>query len=91
MNTKQLIAGLVVLAAAGSAFAEMPYPANDHFVSTKTRAEVKTELVAAQAQGLMNQNHARYPILPSEQSSLTRAQVEQQVSEKTDMSINTCN
>ncbi|QRX81157.1 DUF4148 domain-containing protein [Glaciimonas sp. PAMC28666] len=91
MNTKQLIAGLVVLAAAGSAFAEMPYPAEDHVVSTKTRAEVTSELVAAQAQGLMNQNHARYPILPSEKSTLTRAQVEQQVSDKSDISVDTGN
>lgn len=80
MNTKQLIAGLVVIAAAGSAFAEMPYPADDHFVSTKTRAEVQAELAEARAQGLMNQGNAVYPVLVSEKSTLTRAQVEQQAS-----------
>jgi hypothetical protein len=80
MNTKQLIAGLLVFAAAGSAFAVTPYPADDHFVSTKTRAEVQAELADARAQGLMNQGDAAYPVLVAEKSTLTRAQVEQQAS-----------
>lgn len=91
MNTKHLIAGLIVLAAGGSAFAVKPYPAEDHTVSTKTRAEVTSELVTAQAQGLMNQSRASYPFLPSEKSTLTRAQVEQQVSDKSDISVDTGN
>ncbi|KAF3997603.1 DUF4148 domain-containing protein [Glaciimonas immobilis] len=91
MNTKQLIAGLVVLVAAGSAFAVKPYPAEDHFVSTKTRADVTAELVSAEANGLMQESHASYPVLPSEKNPLTRAQVQQQVSEKSDTSVNTGN
>ena len=87
MNTKQLIAGLVVFAAAGSAFAEMPYPADEHFVSTKTRAEVQAELVAARGQDLMNRGDAPSPILASQKSNLTRAQVEQQVSNKFDSAV----
>jgi hypothetical protein len=82
MNTKQLIAGLVVLAAAGSAFAETPYPADEHFVSTKTRAEVQAELGDARAQGLMSRGDAPSPILVSQKSTLTRAQVAQEVSDK---------
>ena len=82
MNTKQLIAGLVVLAAAGSAFAEMPYPADEHFVSTKTRAEVQAELGDARAQGSMNQGNTAYPTLVSQKSTLTRAQVAKEVSDK---------
>jgi hypothetical protein len=87
MNTKQLIAGLVVLAAAGSAFAEAPYPADDHFVSTKTRAEVQSELAEARAQGLMDYNDATYPILAAQKSNLTRAQVKQQVPNKLDNTV----
>jgi len=87
MNTKHLIAGLLVFAAAGSAFAEIPYPANDHFVSTKTRAEVQAELADARAQGLMNQSDAAYPILVTQKTNLTRAQVQEQLSNKLDNSL----
>jgi hypothetical protein len=87
MNTKQLIAGLVVFVAAGSAFAETPYPADDHFVSTKTRAEVQAELADARAQGLVNQGDAEYPILATQKSDLTRAQVEQHASNTVDNAI----
>ncbi|MGZ9709320.1 DUF4148 domain-containing protein [Glaciimonas sp. GNP009] len=87
MNTKQLIAGLIVLAAAGSAFAEAPYPADDHFVSTKTRAQVIAELADARAQGLMNYSDATYPILVAQKSNLTRAQVTQQVQNELDNTV----
>ena len=87
MNTKQLIAGLLVSAvAAGSAFAETPYP-EDHFVSTKTRAEVQAELAEARAQGLVNQGDAAYPILASQKSNVTRAPVEQHASNKLDNTV----
>ena len=86
MNTKQLIAGLLVLAAAGSAFAVTPYP-DDHPVSTKSRAEVQAELAEAVAQGLMNQSHADYPVLASQKSNPTRAQAEQQASNKLDNTL----
>ena len=86
MNTKQLIAGLVVFAAAASAFAEAPYPAEDHFVSTKTRAEVQAEVAEARAQGLLSSSDA-YPILESQKSTLTRAQVKQQASNKRDNNL----
>jgi hypothetical protein len=63
MNLKHIIASFIVLTAAGSAFAEAPYPPETSLVSTKTRAEVQAELVEAKAQGLMNQSDASYPVL----------------------------
>lgn len=63
MNHKQIIASLIVLTSAGSAFAEASYPSETLFVSTKTRAEVQAELMEAKAQGLMNQSDASYPVL----------------------------
>ncbi|MDE2428219.1 MAG: DUF4148 domain-containing protein [Burkholderiales bacterium] len=63
MNLKQIIASLVVLTAAGSAFAAAPYPPEAPFKSTKTRADVQAELVEAHAQGLMSQSDANYPVL----------------------------
>ncbi|MEM4986275.1 DUF4148 domain-containing protein [Collimonas sp. H4R21] len=63
MNHKQIIASLIVLISAGSAFAEAPYPSETSFVSTKARAEVQAELIEAKAQGLMNQSDASYPVL----------------------------
>ncbi|PUA20470.1 DUF4148 domain-containing protein [Glaciimonas sp. PCH181] len=90
MNTKQLIAGLVILAAAGAAAAVTPYPPEAPFTSTKTRADVRAELVVAREQGLMDQGNA-YPILPEEKSKLTRAQVEQHASDKLETGLYTGN
>ena len=52
MNAKMLIAAVSVVAA-GAAFAQQTehVPADEGFVSTKTRAEVVAELKAAQQQG----------------------------------------
>jgi hypothetical protein len=50
MNTKNLIAALAVLTATGSAFAAEWNDFSD-FQSTKTRAEVASELKDAQAKG----------------------------------------
>lgn len=49
MNAKKLIAAASFLALGGSAFANdlLPFSEADHFVSTKTRAEVKAETVQA--------------------------------------------
>jgi hypothetical protein len=53
MNAKKLIATLSLLATAGVAFAQQTeyVPADEGFVSTKTRAEVVAELKAAHDQG----------------------------------------
>ncbi|MQR02391.1 DUF4148 domain-containing protein [Glaciimonas soli] len=80
--TKQLLASLVVLSFAGSAFAEMPYPPNVPFKSTKTRAEVRAEVVQAQKAGLLNQVDTVYPILETT-SKLTKAQIAEENSNKT--------
>lgn len=62
MNTKQITAAIVLFAAAGAAMAESPFPPETKFVSTKTRAEVISELQQAQAQGLIT-NGNNYPIV----------------------------
>ncbi|MDY7547714.1 DUF4148 domain-containing protein [Glaciimonas sp. CA11.2] len=75
MNAKPLIAGLIIFAAAaGSAFAEAPYPANDHSSSTKTRAQVIAELATARAQGLMDQSYTTYPILEFDKKTTSAEQ-----------------
>lgn len=63
MNAKQLIAAIVVLAAAGTAFAGeiTPFDENEKFVSTKTRAEVIAELAQSRAQGEVVQSEVVVP------------------------------
>lgn len=58
MNAKQLIAAVAVFAAAGSAFAagNTEYVDFSDFHSTKTRAEVRAELVQAKQQEQVAQN-----------------------------------
>ncbi|MGS0743769.1 DUF4148 domain-containing protein [Glaciimonas sp. GG7] len=90
MNTKQLIAGLVVLVAAGSAAAGALYPPETPFVSTKSRADVRAELVQARAQGLVNVGN-EYPVLVSEKSNLTRTQVEKHVGDRLQVGLYTGN
>ncbi|MDY7573533.1 DUF4148 domain-containing protein [Actimicrobium sp. CCI2.3] len=47
MNAKKLIAAVAMFAAAGSVFAAdlMPFPEMDNFQSTKTRADVRAEVL----------------------------------------------
>ncbi len=47
MNAKKLIAAVAMFAAAGSVFAAdlMPFPAMDNFQSTRTRADVRAEVL----------------------------------------------
>ena len=63
MNTKQLLAALVILSASASAFAQAQeyVTPNDKFVSTKTRAEVIAELKQAQADGTYITGGEEYP------------------------------
>jgi hypothetical protein len=51
MNTKLVLSSLLLAAFAGNALADDPTVVNDHFVPTKTRAEVMAELKAFQASG----------------------------------------
>lgn len=47
MNIAKIIAATALIAAAGSALAETPYPPQQAFTSTKTRAEVVAEVKQA--------------------------------------------
>ena len=74
MNTKQITAAIVLFAAAGAAMAESPFPPETKFVSTKTRAEVVTELKQAQAQHLIA-NDSNYPIVIQARSPLSQGKL----------------
>jgi len=52
MNTKLAISALALAAFAGSALADDITVVDDHFVSTKTRAEVNADLAAYRAAGV---------------------------------------
>lgn len=73
MNTKQIIAGLAILAAAGSALADAPYPPETPFVSTKSRADVQAELVQAQKDGSLTVARNQYPVVAAVGQPETRA------------------
>ncbi len=86
MNTKSLIA-LATLAFAGTAaMAGEITMVNDTFTSTKTRAEVKAEVLKARAAGVLQfsteiQSHVDAPLqtAPAMTSTLTREQVRAQL------------
>lgn len=75
MKTKQFIAGLTILTAAGSVLAEAPYPPEEQFVSTKTRAEVQAEVAQARKDGTLTISDANYPPEQHFVSTKTRAEV----------------
>ena len=70
MNAKKFIAAASLLALGGSAFANdlLPFPEADHFVSTKTRAEVKAEGAQAIRSG---QALVHGDLMPSQQFDAT--------------------
>jgi len=80
MNTKQFIAGLAILAAAGSAMAVTPYPPETPFVSTKSRADVQAELVQAQKDGSLTIARNAYPAVAAAGKPVSRAEVASQIS-----------
>ncbi|AMP01446.1 hypothetical protein CAter282_3663 [Collimonas arenae] len=86
MNAKQLIAGLAVLAAAGSAFAVTPYPPETTFVSTKSRADVQAEVAQAQKDGSLNQARNAYPTVAAAGKPVSRTEVVNQIA-KTEPAI----
>lgn len=78
MNVKQLVAAVAVFAAAGSVFAadNGVYVDFSDVVSTRTRAEVVTELKQAQAEGTLAASEHEYPVLaPVAGTARTRAEV----------------
>jgi hypothetical protein len=74
MNAKQLIGSIILFSAVGAAFAEAPYPVETPFHSTKTHAQVLTELKQARAQGQMSIGDSNYPYEAPFHSTKTRAQ-----------------
>lgn len=84
MARKQLVtlAAFITLAAAGSAArADDITIVNDSFMSTKSRAEVRAEVIAARAQGLLEVSEVDLsPTMPAKRdSTLTRDQVSAEV------------
>lgn len=75
MNTKKLVAIMALIAAAGSAMADVAYPPEAAFTSTKTRAEVIAELKQARENGLMARSDRDYPAAAAFASTKTRAEV----------------
>ncbi|GAC1321297.1 MAG: hypothetical protein NVS3B11_20130 [Collimonas sp.] len=86
MNAKQLIAGLTILAAAGSAMAVTPYPAETRFVSTKSRADVQAELLQAQKDGSLAVARNQYPVIATTSKPVSRTEVASQIT-KADPSL----
>ncbi|WP_211473886.1 DUF4148 domain-containing protein [Collimonas humicola] len=63
MRTVKTIFTVLAFGAAASAFAEAPYPPEQAFVSTLTRAQVEQEVAKAEAQGTLLQSDAAYPVI----------------------------
>lgn len=78
---KKTLALLTLSLAAGASFAEGPldYPA-DTFKSTKTRAEVRAEAIAARDAGQLQVGEVELPS-PALKSTKTRAQVKAELAE----------
>jgi Domain of unknown function (DUF4148) len=86
MNAKHLFAALAVAITASSTFAgnlDTIYPYVDHsnVVSTKTRADVIAELQQARADGSLSTPDHLYPEVQAQASSVTRAQVREQLAQ----------
>lgn len=78
MSIKNIVVAASLLAAAGAAMAEAPYPPETPFHSTQTRADVKAELQRAQANHeIVSRNE--YPFIRQAPSQLSRQDVEKQV------------
>lgn len=74
MNTQKLVATLVLIAATGSALADVVSPP-EAVTSTKTRAEVIAELKQARDSGLLAYRDHDYPVALAFASTKTRTEV----------------
>lgn len=63
MRIVKTIFTILAFGAAASAFAEAPYPPEQAFVSTLTRAQVAQEVAKAEVQGTLLQSDASYPLI----------------------------
>jgi len=78
MRTFHIALAVLTLSTAASAFAEAPYPVDQPFTSSLSRAQVKQDLVRAEHQGLLSEGE-NFPVVATTPSSLSRRNVEQQV------------
>ena len=63
MRILPTILAALTLSATASAFAEAPYPPEQPFTSTLSRAQIKQEVAEAQAQGVLVQSDSSYPVI----------------------------
>src|SRR5438445_10169477 len=80
MNAKHIVAAFALIASAGAALADGPYPFNQQAdqtaVASKTRAEVKAELAQARADGsIPNYSIDAFSATVKTASTVTRQQV----------------
>lgn len=75
MNAKKFVATIALIAAAGSAMADVASPPAEPFASTKTRAEVIAEFHQARENGLMARSDSDYPATPAFAPTKTRTEV----------------
>ena len=83
MNIKKVIATASLLALTGSVFANdlLPFSEADHFVSTKTRAEVKAEVMQAVRSGELV---AHGDVTPAEQFAVNSKSVRSRAETRTE-------
>ncbi len=78
MRKLSLAFAALALTSAAGAYAEAPYPVEQPFVSSVSRAEVKQELIQAQQQGQIADGD-NYPALSQASSHLSRQDVRQEL------------
>jgi len=76
MRKLSLAFAVLALTSAAGAYAEVPYPAEQPFVSSVSRAEVKQELIQAEQQGQIADGD-NYPVAMPASSHLSRQDVRQ--------------
>lgn len=75
MSITKIIAATALIAAAGSALAEQPFPPDQPFVSTKTRAEVIAEIKEAGSNLGRDNYAATFNPVQAHANGKTRAEV----------------
>lgn len=75
MNAKKFVAAIALIAAAGSAMADVASPSAEPIASTKTRAEVIAQFKQARENGLLARSDSDYPVTPAFVSTRTRTEV----------------
>lgn len=81
MKATNLFAAIATFAVAGSVFAQEYVQPGAGFVSTKSRAEVKAELLQARASGSLQISESAYPAIPSATSNKSRREVQAELAQ----------